>query len=179
MSVHASERVSNWIFPFDDPLIHAPSSVPSSYIHALECFIAAKQEFLSQGSSAATGSLSTLYDYQSKYVTALIRRLPPGTVFPAVSRPVPMHPPHTIKSAPLRQGPFLLQPSPTVLDGSEGGDATDIAYLTFINDDDQENDGETERLGIVMITYQDGKVDVCLDVDKVEARWERKQVSAR
>lgn len=78
----------------------------------------------------------------------------------------------------MRQGPFLLQPSPRVLDGSEGGDATDIAYLAFINDDDQENEGETERLGIVMITYQDGKVDVCLDVDKVEARWESKQVSA-
>ncbi|KAL4075973.1 hypothetical protein J3A83DRAFT_2092947 [Scleroderma citrinum] len=160
------------------PYMPQNASVPSSYIHALECFIAAKQEFLSQGSSAAT-TLSTLYDYQSKYVTALIRQLPPGTVFPAVSRPVPMHPPHTIKSASLRQGPFLLQPSPRVLDGSEGSDATDIAYLAFINDDDEENDGETERLGIVMITYQDGKVDVCLDVDKVEARWESKQETAQ
>ena len=43
------------------------------------------------------------------------------------------------------------------------------------NEDDE--DDETEKLGIVMIAYRDGKVDVCLDVDKVEARWEKKTVS--
>jgi nucleoporin NUP82 len=30
-----------------------------------------------------------------------------------------------------------------------------------------------------MVAYQDGKVDVCLDVDKVEARWENQQVIFR
>ena len=45
------------------------------------------------------------------------------------------------------------------------------------NGEDEECDCETEKLGIVMIAYQDGKVDVCLDVDKVEARWEKKTVS--
>ncbi|KAI6047305.1 hypothetical protein EDC04DRAFT_2622716 [Pisolithus marmoratus] len=161
------------------PYMPKNASVPSSYVHALECFIAAKQEFLLQGTSTSTSTLSTLYDYQRKYVSALIRQLPPGTVFPAVSRPVPMHPPRTIKSEPLRQGPFLLQPSPRTLEGSEGGDATDIAYLAFTSDDDEGNEGETERLGIVMIPYQDGKVDVCLDVEKIEARWESKQESSR
>lgn len=161
------------------PYMPKNSSIPSSYVHALECFIAAKQEFLLQGTSMSTSPLSTLYDFQRKYVSALVKQLPPGTVFPAVSRSVPMHPPHTIKSDPLRQGPFLLQPSPRTLEGSEGGDAADIAYLAFTNDDDEENEGETERLGIVMIAYQDGKVDVCLDVEKVEARWESKQESSR
>jgi nucleoporin NUP82 len=28
----------------------------------------------------------------------------------------------------------------------------------------------------VLIAYQDGRVDVCLDVEKVEARWETKAV---
>ncbi|KAI6035259.1 hypothetical protein F5J12DRAFT_792150 [Pisolithus orientalis] len=161
------------------PYMPKNASVPSSYVHALECFIAAKQEFLLQGTSTSTSALSTLYDYQRKYVSALVKQLPPGTVFPAVSRPVPMHLPHTIKSEPLRQGPFLLQPSPRTLEGSEGGDATDIACLAFTSDDDEGNEGETERLGIVMIAYQDGKVDVCLDVEKVEARWESKQESSR
>lgn len=85
----------------------------------------------------------------------------------------------TIKSQPMRQGPFLLQPSPRSLEDSEGGDATDIAYLAFIRDDDDEDAGETERLGIVIVTHQDGKVDVCLDVEKVEARWESKQVCSQ
>lgn len=76
----------------------------------------------------------------------------------------------------MRQGPFLLQPSPRSLESSEGGDASDIVYLAFMRDDDDDDAGETERLGIVIVTYQDGKVDICLDVEKVEARWESKQV---
>lgn len=62
-----------------------------------------------------------------------------------------------------------------MIEGSEGGDATDIIYTVL--GDEYDEDGETEKLGIVMIAYQDGKVDVCLDVDKVEARWEKKTVS--
>ncbi|KAH0840061.1 hypothetical protein J3R83DRAFT_1028 [Lanmaoa asiatica] len=139
----------------------------------------AKQEFVSQDTSAAASNLSTLYDYQHKYVSALIKQLPPGTVFPAVSRSVLMHPPNTIKSQPSRQGPFLLQPSPRVLEGSEGGDATDIAYMAFADDGEEDYEGETERLGIIIVTYQDGKADVYLDVEKVEARWESKQASFR
>ncbi|KAI6034264.1 hypothetical protein BKA83DRAFT_4187528 [Pisolithus microcarpus] len=132
---------------------------PSSYVHALECFIAAKQEFLLQGTSMSTSPLSTLYDFQRKYVSALVKQLPPGTVFPAVSRSVPMHPPHTIKS--------------------ESSTTRAIPIATVTKNPGRKNEGETERLGIVMIAYQDGKVDVCLDVEKVEARWESKQESSR
>ncbi|KAJ7499068.1 hypothetical protein FB451DRAFT_1334620 [Mycena latifolia] len=161
------------------PYMPKNASVPSSYVHSLECFISAKQEFLSQseerGSSSTTRNLSTLYDYQHKYVTALLKQLPPGTVFPASSRSVLMHPPMTIKARPARQGPFLLQPAPRALAGSEGGDATDIMYLAFGTDGDGEDDGEggeTEHLGVVVVAFQDGKIDVCLDVEKVEARWD-------
>lgn len=151
-------------------------SIPSFYIHALECHIIAKQEFLAQaGTSAETRKLSAFYDYQHKYVTALIKQLPPGTEYPAVSRSVLIHPPSTIRSKPLRQGPFLLQPSPRTLEGSEGGDATDIFYLTFASDDEG-TEGETERLGIVLITHQDGRVDVCMNVENVDPRWEKKHV---
>jgi nucleoporin NUP82 len=82
-----------------------------------------------------------------------------------------------MKSPPLRQGPFLLQPAPRSLEGSEGGDATDILYVSFgDHDDDASNAGETDQLGVVLIAFQDGKVDVCLDVEKVEAKWQNKQV---
>jgi hypothetical protein len=62
------------------------------------------------------------------------------------------------------------------LEGVECGDATDIVYLAF-GADDEESEGETERLGVILVAYQDGRVDVCLDVDKAEARWETKSVS--
>ena len=157
-------------------LIEYSSSIPSSYVHSLECFISAKQEYLTQEVSTTSKNLSAVYDYQRKFVTALTKQLPPGTVFPAA--PVLMHPPSTIKSQPLRQGPFLLQPAPRIIEGSLGGDATDITYLAFgADDDDFEDDGrDTERLGVVLVAYQDGKVDVFLDVEKVEARWNTKQV---
>ncbi|KAN0132495.1 hypothetical protein V8E53_009511 [Lactarius tabidus] len=157
------------------PYMPQNASIPSSYIHALECFVAAKQEYLSQNPSSQSQSLSTTYSYQHKYISALLKQLPPGTVFPATSRPVLLHPPTTVKSPPLRQGPFLLQPAPRILDGGEGGDATDILYLAFDKDEETDDDGETERLGVVLVVAQDGKVDVCLDVDKVEARWENRQ----
>lgn len=120
------------------------------------------------------------YDYQHKYITALVKQLPAGTVFPASSKPILVHPPTTIKLRPLRQGPFLLQPSPRMLEDSEGGDATDITYLTFgtgprNNSEDDGND--TEHLGVLLVSYQDGKVDLFLDVEKVEARWDLKHVS--
>ncbi|KAG5733990.1 Nucleoporin nup82 [Termitomyces sp. T112] len=158
------------------PYLPQNASIPSSYVHSLECFISAKQEFLAQGTSAETRNLSTLYDYQHKYVTALVKQLPPGTVFPSVSRPVLIHPPTTIKSPAARQGPFLLQPSPRTLDDSEGGDATDMAYLSFDADGNEEDSDsqETQHLGVIVIAFQDGKVDVCLDVEKVEAQWETK-----
>ncbi|RDX53954.1 hypothetical protein OH76DRAFT_1399124 [Lentinus brumalis] len=161
------------------PYMPKNASVPSSYIHALECYVAAKQEYLSHstddGDPSSPDSLTTLYDYQHKYVSALIRQLPPGTAWPATARLVPMHPPNTIKNPRARQGPFLLQPAPRLLEGSEGGDATDIVYMSFGDDAAEESEGETERLGLVLVAFQDGKVDLYLDVEKVEARWELKQ----
>jgi nucleoporin NUP82 len=145
--------------------------------------VAAKQEYLSQSegepisaSNSSNSNLSTIYDYQRKYVNALLKQLPLGTTFPSAPRMVLMHPPAAIRGQPIRQGPFLLQPSPLSLEGSEGGDATDIIYLSFGAEMQEKSDGEgeTERLGVVLVTFQDGKVDLFLDVEKVEARWERK-----
>lgn len=153
-------------------------SVPSAYVHSLDCFVAAKKEFLAREASSSTTHTLALYDYQQKYVSSLLRQLPQGTVFPAVSRPVPMHPPTTIKSTAVIQGPFLLQPAPRMLNNSDGGDATDIVHTSFTSSTITEDSADTtERLGVVLISYQDGRLDVCLDVEKVEAKWDVKQVS--
>ncbi|PIL37279.1 hypothetical protein GSI_00972 [Ganoderma sinense ZZ0214-1] len=160
------------------PYMPKNASIPSSYVHALECYVSAKLEFLSTsttGKSSSSDSLTTLYDYQRKYVNALLKQLPPGTAWPATARLVSMHPPTTIKNPCARQGPFLLQPAPRNLEASEGGDATDIVYMSFGDDAAEESEGETERLGLILVAFQDGKVDVYLDVEKVEARWENKQ----
>lgn len=176
MSLLASKCVSSRLLFFN--LLTTLSAIPSSYVHALECFIAAKQEFLSSD-DASSKNLTTLYDHQHKYVASLVKQLPTGTVFPAVSRTVVMHPPKTFKSRPARQGPFLLQPSPRSLTGSDAGNATDITYLNFGNADGSDPNEGVHHLGIVLVAYQDGRIDVCLDVEKVEARWEHKSNSLK
>jgi nucleoporin NUP82 len=177
VSIYAATRVS-FVFNILLPSEATFRCIPSSYIHNLQCFVDAKRQLSAQDESSPSQHFSLLYEYQHKYVGALVKQLPPGTVFPAESRFVSVHPPTTIKNTPIRQGPFLLQPSPLSVEGSEGGNATDIVYLDF-GHDDEDAEGETERLGVVMVAYQDGKVDVCLDVDKVEARWENQQVIFR
>ncbi|KAF4574789.1 hypothetical protein EYR36_006139 [Pleurotus pulmonarius] len=159
------------------PYMPQNASIPSAYVHALECFVAAKQEYLAQAGTDSSKSLSTMYDYQQKYIAALTKQLPLGTVFPAASRSILMHPPSTIKPRALRQGPFLLQPSPRALEGSEGGDATDIIYVSCGSDEDES--ATNEQLGIILIAFQDGKVDLCLDLEKIEAKWETKHSSTQ
>ncbi|KAL6309749.1 hypothetical protein BKA93DRAFT_876721 [Sparassis latifolia] len=162
------------------PYMPKNASIPSSYVHALECFVAAKLEYLSKSrqEGSSSDSMAMIYDYQHRYVTALLKQLPPGTSFPATPRFISMHPPTTIKNTPMRRGPFLLQPSPRNLVGSEGGNATDIVYVSFGVDPEDSNEGDMERLGIVLVSFQDGKVDVYLDVEKIEAQWDHKQSSS-
>lgn len=77
-----------------------------------------------------------------------------------------------------RQGPFLLQPAPPEIgpgDDDAENSATDIVYLTLDEDEDA-TEGATEKLGVIGIVYQDGKVDICLDTDKVEAKWDLQSV---
>ncbi|TFK55814.1 hypothetical protein OE88DRAFT_1804607 [Heliocybe sulcata] len=156
------------------PYMPINSSVPSDYVHSLDCFVAAKRQQLAQeGDTPESDALDAIYEYQHKYVAALMKQLPSGTVDPTDTRPNSMHPPSTIKVKPARQGPFLMQPAPRELNGSEDPYATDIAYLTFDVPEDF-GEADTERLGIVTVAYDDGRVDVCLDVEKIEPKWDTK-----
>lgn len=154
-------------------------------MHSLECFVSAKEEFVAENNGTVDESFSTLYDYQRKYVNSLLKQLPPGSPSPSTSRSVSIHAPKYFPGKPTRQGPFLLQPAPPELQSSPGGDATDIAYLTLgsaFTDSDEREDTEvsllsSERLGVLLVAFQDGRVDVYLDLEKVEAKWDTKKAS--
>lgn len=76
----------------------------------------------------------------------------------------------------MRQGPFLFQPAPQEL---LGGSATDLLYTSVeeVSHLHPSENGNEERLGVLAVAFSDGKVDVCLDVEKIEAMWETTQVS--
>lgn len=43
--------------------------------------------------------------------------------------------------------------------------------------DEDVNEGESftsERIGVIAVAYEDGRIDVCLDLEKVEALWDSK-----
>ncbi|KAF8592657.1 hypothetical protein K439DRAFT_1650279 [Ramaria rubella] len=172
------------------PFIPSNASIPSAYIHALEYFVRAKEESAAKSNSPSNPdvtsqhsglSLSTLYAYQLKYVVSLSKQLPttPSTLFPSTSRSVPISAPSIVRSPPMRQGPFLFQPAPRELEGL-GGNATDLLYINVEGTSSlhAEEEGNEERLGVLALAYSDGKVDICLDVEKVEALWESSRHSS-
>lgn len=210
------------------------SSVPASYVPALECFVAAKRELIEARASAfmsastssldpsasalrsTADSLAVINDHQTKFVNALTRQLAVSqsrsnrqSSFDAADRfgsPVPssktptyvtIRLPTTQRHLLARQGPFLFQPSPPELESSLKyatefeNEATDIVYvgpgestgddlvadLASLSIEEKETADTSESLGIIAIVWKDGKVDLCLDAEKVEAKWDFASVS--
>ncbi|TKA57183.1 hypothetical protein B0A53_01139 [Rhodotorula sp. CCFEE 5036] len=77
------------------------------------------------------------------------------------------------------QGPFLLQPAPAELDNGADDRACDLVYLSTSASSDSGtqavsgngDEGAAGGLGVLVLAYRDGKVDVCLEVEKPEARF--------
>lgn len=81
------------------------------------------------------------------------------------------------------QGPFLFQPAPRELDGEDVERATDIFLLGSGNragspeeDDQDAKEGRKSDLTVLGVVFEDGKVDLCLEVEKMEALWIGRQV---
>lgn len=74
------------------------------------------------------------------------------------------------------QGPFLLQPAPAELDNGADDRAVDLAYLSTedlmaATPSANGSPPAGAGLGVLVVAYRDGKVDVCLEVEKPEARF--------
>ena len=175
------------------------SSVPTAYIHALSHFVSSKVDYLSASSplddstnlpSSSLDKYTTIYSLQLRYVKNLMRQATthreslstvlrePTTEEDDIEEFVKIVSPastsHHFGGARLkRQGPFLLQPAPQELDGEIEEKANDIAYIHY---SPTSTPGSMERsdsatLGVFMVSYNDGKIDICVEVEKVEARW--------
>ncbi|CAE6428052.1 unnamed protein product [Rhizoctonia solani] len=149
------------------PFLPANATPPISYIQGLEYFVNAKSARLPPEISGP----------QLKYVSSLRQQLKPISS-PVDDQPLPtclVHAPVNLSFPPARQGPFLLQPAPKEFgDGS----ASDIVYLDIEIPNDSTSNGSVDKnsvestsVPVIAIAYSDGKVDICLDVEKVEAKW--------
>lgn len=95
-----------------------------------------------------------------------------------VNRMVDITLPSMARSTPASlQGPFLLQPAPAELPYGLESRACDLTYISYQSSGvvgkeiSEEKEKHAPGLGVFAITYSDGKVDLCLEVEKVEARW--------
>ncbi|PVG00486.1 hypothetical protein CPB86DRAFT_754686 [Serendipita vermifera] len=146
--------------------------------------------------------LPTIYDHQRKYISTLTKELPqeesaetpaPSGLFKEsslssfstqsvastktrsnVSQPVTVNAPNTIKLEVEAQGPFRFQPAPAPSSAPDWDEiATDIFYSTPNLQGDRSSNDKLSSIGILMVAFADGRVDVCLDLIKVEAVWTR------
>ncbi|KAG8902298.1 gamma-tubulin, partial [Tulasnella sp. 403] len=128
-----------------------------------------------------------IYDQQFKYVASILKQVP--TLASGISnwnqsahirRPTN----GLFANPPARQGPFLLQPPPAEFEESFS-DACDILYIaygcagsdgngTILGKLESNLSAEVafrEPLGVVLVAHSDGRVDIILDLEKVEGKW--------
>ncbi|KAG8820318.1 hypothetical protein FRC17_010202 [Serendipita sp. 399] len=143
--------------------------------------------------------LPSVYDHQRKYITTLSKQLPsdnsqqPETSStlrrdisissvstisisshsnPTTHSLVTLNAPTTIKLDLEAQGPFRFQPAPAPSPEPDWDElASDIIYLKLGSSDGKRSSTRTTAAGTILIAYADGRVDVCLDLVKVEAVW--------
>jgi len=122
----------------------------------------------------------TLYDQQSIYVHSLIKTIPSFENLPHPNQVVPVQRPIIIKVDPVVQGPFLMQPAPDedeLADGFGEG-ACDLLYVTYRKSQSKAKDvSSSPEISLLLIVYQHGRVDICVDLEKVEPVWHSNSVS--
>jgi hypothetical protein len=122
----------------------------------------------------------TLYDQQSIYVHSLIKTIPSFENPPHPNQVVPVQRPIIIKVDPVVQGPFLMQPAPDedeLADGFGEG-ACDILYVSYRRSQNKAKEvSSSPEISLLLIAYQHGRVDICVDLEKVEPVWHSNSVS--
>ncbi|GAA6015593.1 hypothetical protein JCM10207_008138 [Rhodosporidiobolus poonsookiae] len=179
----AAEAASSALTPFDPSASTASSILATPSKALVSSHVAASPSTPSR--SRPPPALSKRYNLQLQYVNSLVRQATTSSRTPSTpsadhpsldadldadeDRPVRIIAPSRADFTPALQGPFLLQPAPAELDNGADSRACDIAYVHYTPEAAQA--GEGQGIGVVAVAYADGKVDLCIEVEKVEARW--------
>jgi nucleoporin NUP82 len=144
--------------------------VPLSYLEGLTEYV---EEKLNRSSPGAVTQQPQTLDEQRQYLKQLFKYPTPHSLnilqHDLGLQAVNIKSGRSLEKTSLIQGPFRLQPAPHELEDTDGGDAVDIAYLG--SGDKHSSVLENDGVGVLVIAYQDGKVDVCIDIEKAEGKW--------
>ncbi|KAG9002874.1 hypothetical protein FRB90_011299 [Tulasnella sp. 427] len=168
------------------PFLPTYADVPSQYLTYLEAFVRAKRDVASrtkgpEGSSSA--STAAVYDQQFKYVSALVKQASASGYTAGKGNLAHIQRPESgiLAATPARQGPFLLQPEPAEFEDSTSTDACDVFYLSYgfdaprqdpTDEDSSATVPKQDNLGAILASQADGRIQVFLDLSKIEALWE-------
>ncbi|CED82201.1 Nucleoporin Nup88 [Phaffia rhodozyma] len=177
------------------PFLPSVARLPRSLIYSLSTVTAQKLSFLHSPSlSSSTSSITTVlpdpillarYHAQKQWIDQLIRQIPSADIEDASDEETSGEPVEVkledMKGSLKRtavQGPFLFDPPPKEIDDEEGeedltGSATDL-FMVGLGEDgtaEEEIGKKGEVLGVLGIVWKDGRVDVCLEVEKMEGVW--------
>lgn len=162
---------------------HVDSRLPYERLQVLAAYASEKADYLTSKQAAEDlpprdrTAMQRQYSLQLKYLHAMLDQHPSrneGSVEEVPEYVSIQTSDGSSRMRLARQGPFLLQPSPIELDGSEESLATDI-MCRRISDPSH---ADLAPVDCVLIAYSDGKVDVCIDVEKVEPGWSQSHDSS-
>ncbi|GAA5903052.1 hypothetical protein JCM6882_009679 [Rhodosporidiobolus microsporus] len=180
----STEAASGAVTRFD-PFASTTSSSSALHTPSKALAVSSRASASSHPSPRTPAAFSKRYNLQLQYVNSLLRQLSssktrtPSTEVDADATPadededapVRLVSPSRADFTPSLQGPFLLQPAPAELDNGADPRACDIAYLSYSSSSSANEGVDAPGVGVIAIAYADGKVDLCLEVEKVEARW--------
>lgn len=156
------------------PYLPQNATVPQAYIEGLEMFLAGKtqrlKEHAADGLSAPERmALSRRLAEQHKYARRILQHIekqdPPQLGKMELHAPLAAANRLRMVTSPVDlstiqiQGPMLLQPEPAELEDSDDPKATDLTYLG------------TGDLGVIAVAWTDGRVDICIEAERIEAQW--------
>jgi nucleoporin NUP82 len=116
--------------------------------------------------------LEKRYSLQLQYLQTLLRQIPPLEEEDYVNVNAPISRPNLNPSI---QGPYLFLPETIELvsnNGSIDSFASDLTYLSV-----KSSGSCCSCLGVLMIVYSDGKLEVLLEVEKPEARFKGEEIN--
>ncbi|CAG8450485.1 786_t:CDS:10 [Ambispora gerdemannii] len=102
------------------------------------------------------GDISWVHQRQLEWISKITSQIPEGC---EPDKKVDIDLTSNIHGQPQRQGPYLLQPSPIELSLMDCPDASDILCLN------------TKYMNVFVLVFEHGKVDICLEDDKVQGCW--------
>ncbi|RIB25254.1 nuclear pore component-domain-containing protein [Gigaspora rosea] len=139
------------------PIVPNKCICPKFFLDQLACLISKKhsevEKLIIEHKVKNCYNLLNQYQRQLEWMSAIYKQIGNNN-----SNKVVFSPPAISRQSIQLQGPYYIQPTPVEL-SAHVTDASDIICLG------------TQPVNVIVIAFNNGRIDICLEVDRVEALW--------